>query len=169
MKRLSLLLLLSASVCYADSSKMISEYSPLDKCSIITQKEYANEPNDAYEARCPTHDGYSVTILGGDVRTWLTLQKGKNTVNLQGIGEGDVYFPIISGTKLEWRYQLAGEQKKLIALIFRVTGQDPDATPDKEKTYLYVVRPLTNGFCILGKAKSNEAARHIADTAKQCQ
>lgn len=152
----------------ADIPQMMSEYSPLDACKVIAQPASTNEPNDAYEARCPAHDGYSVTILGGDVRTWLVLKKGKNTVNLQGVGESDVHFPMIAGKKLEWRYQVTGSHKDLMALIFRVSGQDPQALSDKTKTYLYVIRPLTNGFCILGKAQTNEAARHIADTAKTC-
>ncbi len=168
MKRVTLLLLLCTGVCHADIPQMMSEYSSLDKCTMLTQRMYANEPPDAYEARCPAHDGYSVTILGGDERTWLTLQKGKNKINLQGIGEGDIQFPIIGGTKLEWRYQVTGNQKQLIALIFRVKGQDPDATSSKERSFLYVARPMTNGFCLLGKSQSNEGARHIADTVKEC-
>lgn len=153
---------------YADTPQnMLSEYSPLDKCREVPQKRYAYEPNDSYEARCPAHNGYSVTILGGDVRTWLVLQKGRNKIDLYGIGEGDVHFPIIGGSKLEWRYHATGNKKELVALIFRINGQDPQNV-DKNKSLLYVVRPITNGFCILGHAKSNDEAHQIADSGKLC-
>lgn len=154
-----------------------SFYTPLDlaKCKTIESSE--NDPNaeiDYFTSKCPGRDGYDVIVTGGDLRSWVILEKKGKLIFDSRI---DVFenapggFPYVSGGMLEWRY---GKDKKLSALIFRISGQventaDGKMLHAKDISHLIIIRALSDGFCFLGKSKTNDEARIVADGPQTCK
>lgn len=158
-------LLLAAALTTAP--QFVSEYTPLTDCKTLTRKS-----DDFMQQKCPGRDGYTVFNEAGDIYGWLRLQKGKAETKLWGVGLEELIGPVVKGTKLEWRYQVIDAGKKLIALIYRVAGNDRKAYDSgdthKMSEYLYVIKLQDDGFCILGHATTNEVAHTIADSGKPC-
>jgi len=167
------LLALSPTPAFSQETSFISEYTPVDRksCKDIPQPK-AMEGDDSFKQRCPGRDGYTVYEEGGDNRSWLVLEKGKQRIELQGIATEDAVFPVLWGGKLDWRYQVKNGQKQLVALIFRMGGYDHKSYEagnyEKKTTMLYVLRFDGSRHCILGKSPSNEEARKLADNGAPC-
>lgn len=146
-----------------------SKYTSLVNCKSIVKpgKPDENGPNDWSVDKCPGREGWNVYVEGGDVRSWLIIKKGNDVIDLQGTGGDDVFFPMIIGQSLEWRYKMSGAKKELSAIIFRMGGQDKESGKEIFAN-LYVVRLAKDFYCLAGKDKTNEGARAIADGDKQC-
>lgn len=154
---------------FSETTQFLSKYTNLTKCKVLIKpgEPDAGGPNDSYLAQCPGRDGYAIYNEGGDSRDWLVIKKGEKVLNLQGLGEGDVFFTGVAGSKLEWRYRVSGKQKELVALILRVGGNEHSTYEDgdlvKYVSFLYTVRLNSENYCILGKGKNNEEAHQLAD------
>lgn len=163
---LSILLITSASHAAATSA-----YTDLSKCKLLSSSE--NDPNpeiDYFTSVCAGREGFDVRLDGGDLRSWVSLAT-HNTDNLVAenisfsFGEGP--FANVAGSKLEWRYT----NGKLIALIIRMSGQDPDDY-NKEVGTLAVIKiskENPGNSCVVALvntkyANANARARQIADS-----
>lgn len=156
------------------SPQFVSEYTSLSECKVTAKpgKPNSDGPNDFSQLRCPGREGFTVYSEAGDIYGWLRLQKGKTEIKLWGVGLEELIGPVVKGTKLEWRYQVTSADKKLMALIYRIAGNDRKSYDSgdtrKMSEYLYVIKLKDNGFCILGHATNNDAARTIAESGKPC-
>lgn len=165
-------LLLAAALAIAP--QFTSEFTSLSDCKVTAKpgKPNSDGPNDFSQLRCPGREGFTVYSEAGDIYGWLRLQKGKTEIKLWGVGMDELIGPVVKGTKLEWRYQTTTTDKKLAALIYRITGNDRKAYDsgdmNKMSEYLYVIKLKDDGFCILGHAPTNDAAHQIADSGKPC-
>ncbi len=156
--------------------KFVSEYSDLAHCKTV-KKSGPKSDMDFISMRCEGHDGYDVSIDGGDARTWLTLKKGTMEIRLPaGEGastaagiQGELAFPYVIQAKLEWRYKMEDGRKKLLALIYRMGGAEAKAYflqgDQKEISLLYIVRLGEQNAQVIGYTKTNEEAHRIADNS----
>jgi hypothetical protein len=112
-------------------------------------------------------DGYEITIEGDTERSWLIVsKKGRVIFNSRAALLAHTgYFPAISGTFLEWRYD---NHNVLKAIIIRVNAQDKEDIA-KIASDLFVFQHINGTFCYRGTHKTNAGAHHIADSEGQCQ
>lgn len=168
-------LLLSLVICAWPAFANESLYTPLDlkKCKMIESSE--NDPKaeiDYFTAKCPGRDGYDIIISGGDLRSWIILQRqGKDIYDsrLDVFANAPGGFPYVAGGALEWRY---GDDKKLRSLIFRIAGQDDSKDPTlnpKNVSKLLVIRHDSGKFCFVGSDVTNVGARKLADGTPACK
>ncbi|CAK0763268.1 DUF2846 domain-containing protein [Azospirillaceae bacterium] len=122
-------------------------------------------------SECPARNGFRIFAAADDARSWMIVQKGAVKVDLYDTfaryAPGD--FPALAGTPLEWRYGRSNNQP--IALIFRISGNDPRT--DKTKTTLLVMRVSSDSqgrlkICALGATTSNNESRAMADGPQNC-
>src|SRR5512134_896536 len=102
-----------------------SEYTSLEESACKTQPapKPQVEEDDSFTQTCPGRDGYEITHLGGDLRSWLRMKKGAldfDTMDKITLVPGS--FPHVTGTKLEWRYK----EGKLLGWIFRMGANQED-------------------------------------------
>ncbi len=118
--------------------------------------------------QCPAPDGWRLLLVSSDANTWIDLAgpgvtwSGERAIVYESpVGN----FPSVGGSRaVEWRRD---GRRQPTALIFRVTGQDPE-TLRTHRSMLYVVRVRPDGACLLGRAATNEEARRLADSGKGC-
>ncbi|GEM_PF-5766569 len=145
--------------------RFVSEYTGI---SIERDCTMATQGADYAEYQCPGHDGFRVRIVSGEGAASLGIARGRETESIlhpddlaQTIaGVPPFSSPFVSGDTLEWRYRTEGATKTLVAVIFRISDQ---AWP--EKNILFVARAQPDRFCALGFAKTNAAARALADAS----
>ena len=146
----------------------------LDLCAVTESSEFEEVPPiDYFTSECPGFAGYRVFFRGGDLRTWLELEKGgvRSRFSEGRLGEHSPgSFPYLTGAPLEWRYRIEerSEVRTVVpyAVIYRVAGQDwEDHT--RENQHLLVLRLSGVEACLLGSADTNEAARTLADDPKR--
>ncbi len=151
-----------------DMPKFESKYTSLVQCKTV--KSLPSEHNDGgyTETLCPGLDGYKVYVISEHIYTSLAFKKGKDKINIFTEG-AKVNVPIVSGSQLEWRYKNQNGNKKLIAWIYRVAGEDLKNF-DKIKRPLQVIRfePENRKWCLLAETDTNEEAQKIADSDKGC-
>ena len=163
---LFLTLLLTSTISQA---AFTSEYTDLNQCKTLSSSE--NDPDaeiDYFTSVCPGRDGFDVRLDGGDSRSWLSLvTTGTEHFVAEYLGAHTAgFFTYVIGSKVEWRYS----NGKLIALIIRMGGQDPEDYT-KSVTSLTVIRLDKNNpsaACTIKvinaqQAKANEKARAAAD------
>ncbi|PIR20345.1 MAG: hypothetical protein COV45_06100 [Deltaproteobacteria bacterium CG11_big_fil_rev_8_21_14_0_20_47_16] len=161
----ALVVIFTSHTASAEVSKYTSKYTRLTKCQAINTGEEDGQ-NDSYLEKCEGLNGYNVYIESGDTRSWLVLKNNTTEIDLQGTGEGDVYFPIVGGDKLEWRYRTLNGREELVALILRIAGNEREAYEkgiSKSTSFLYVFRIHGDKYCLLDKAKTNDLAHRFSD------
>jgi hypothetical protein len=137
----------------------------------------APAPDDvvaAFKARdlgvqqCGAAHGWRLFVVASDSNTWLELRSDAATWSSE---EAVVYqtpiglFPSAGGAgQVEWRHR---PDQTPIALIFRVTAQQ-ESVPRRRVSRLFVVRLEPQRACLIGRARTNDEARHLADSAKTC-
>lgn len=148
---------------FAEGTQFVSDYSSISEndCKVVTRLP------DYIKMQCPSHDGYAVSLDSSEGSAWLTIKKGKTkmqpdfdlaSAQLSAPQSGPLY---VGGEKLEWRYRIAGDQKTLVGLIYRIGGWD-------NLSMLHVVRISGSKYCQLGIVKTNDEARKIIDSDKMC-
>jgi hypothetical protein len=160
----SLVCLLSVSA-FAETK---SVYTDMKTDCIVVSSATDKAPIDFFESECKSYGGYSLKENGGDLRYGPELSFNGTQIDLQRPG----HFHNLGSEKIEWVYDLARDEEgsgklNFKALIYRlsVANEDPDL---KDSSVLYVVRLDKQKSCIIGTAKTNEAARELANnkTAK---
>lgn len=153
--------LLAASTCGVAAEETV--YTPLKPCP-AARLAYDGRVFDQGVRRCKGAGGYSVYVLGDDVRSWLMLERGGRLQSLEAEMNSRFepgHFPTVEESRvLEWRIDRGAP----VALIVRVAYQDRD---DAFKAgSVLVVYDLTGPQPrFLGYHKTNEAARRAADSA----
>ena len=117
---------------------------------------------------CPAPDGWRVLFVSSHANSWLEV----HGPDVRWSGEHDIVyespiglFPNVGGVPvIEWRRGAIGRVR---ALIFRVMAQDP-RDPVRRVSRLFVVRVDPNAACLVGRVRTNRAARTLADTRSVC-
>lgn len=165
---LSLVLLLTSLTAYAATPSAVSSYSSIkvSDCHNLSQSE---DEHAEIRAQCPSHAGWQVFTLSNDERSWLELARNNQhwttlteVLNTTQAGQ----FAGLGSDKLEWRAPTVTAAAN--ALIFRLSGQDPDHN-DKRLSALVVLKLSATGPQFCGVAKSNQAAQELADKPDACQ
>lgn len=149
-----------------------SEYTDLAHCKkLAVQKPPPEAPGEGGSSKeiCEGLEGYKVYVIQEHLYSHLLLKKGKEEIRLIPAST-KVNVPVVSGSKLEWRYKTENGQKKLIGWIFRIAGEDLKNF-DKIAKPLAVIRFETQSRknCSLGEAETNEDARKRIDSDKTCE
>ena len=118
--------------------------------------------------QCPAPPNWQLLLVASDENTWIDLAgpdvtwSGERPIVYESpIGN----FPSVGAPPtVEWRRDGRGQP---IALIFRVTAQDPVAL-EKRTSMLFVVRLQPKSACVIGRLATNEEARRLADSATRC-
>ncbi len=160
--------------------RVVSAFSSLNgKHAVgVTDSESDKDAQiDSFSNICPGFAGFELIHLGGDLRSWLKLRKGKTETELNGFlnllpKECAWEFPSVTGELVEWRGVLKGEVFHPYAIIFRVSGSD-SSKGDKPVTHscLVVASIAADGTAKLvgaamGKDEDKKAAA-LADKSKE--
>lgn len=116
---------------------------------------------------CTAPGSWKVLVVSTDTNSWLDLRFGKKVWGTQQlINSADSFgdFPNLGAEKIEWRTEKKAEPG---ALIFRVSAMDRNEY-GKKHTRLFVIKFQHNVPCFYGAVKTNEEARHLADTEQAC-
>jgi hypothetical protein len=152
--------------------------SPESVYTSIRPEDCAPPPDDVaatYASRdlgvqqCPSLEGWRLLLVASDANTWLEVRGPSVTWSAE---QAVVYdsriglFPSVGGSEtVEWRRVAGGDP---VALIFRVTAQDPE-NPETHRVAFFVARLERDRACVLGRAATGEEARSLADTAQGCE
>ena len=158
-------LFVSGSVSVAQNR---SFYSPLDSQQCHTIKTETTGAGD-YEGLCPGFDGYSLTLLEGDLRQNIIVgapDGTKHSLDLWDVISGG--FSHV-GARAEWRIARQNGQQTPIALIIRYNVSEDADHPDKKTSYLAVAKITPSEICVTDKIPpapdANQTARIAADNA----
>ncbi|PIE46077.1 MAG: hypothetical protein CSA45_00705 [Gammaproteobacteria bacterium] len=165
MKLLNLFLCLVLTSTAVAKDKAYSAYTPLTDAACQTLE--TERTGDYYRAECPAKGGYTVEVVGSDLRYGVALIYGKRTVLYQ------VAEPFNIGKKAEWRFRQHHGKKDYYALIYRAyiarfDAQTGDFLPrNKDRQVLVVIRLNKEKSCLIGVIKQgadmNKKARQLAD------
>ena len=145
-----------------------SFYTPLDSRQCRTIKTETTGAGD-YEGRCRGLDGYSLTLLEGDLRQNIVVAApdgAKHSLELWDVISGG--FSHV-GARAEWRIARQNGKQTAIALIIRYNVSEDADHPDKKTSYLAVAKITANEICITDKISpgptANANARVAADNS----
>lgn len=163
-------------VCMTASAagpKPVSEFTTTDPKKVKILEDSLREKNpeiDHFKHLCPGLGGYKIIHEGGDLRSWINLQFGGKTTNLQGATRAACpgQFPAKRNDVVQWRGFRTGKDFVPYAIIFRMTSSadDDKQTPietliviklDKEKS-----RVVGHVSAKEGNAKAEEMADRLA-------
>jgi hypothetical protein len=130
------------------------------------QREFAAKDLGVQE--CPAPADWHLLFVASDANSWLELRRD----DFRWSAEDAIVYerpiglaPNVGGASVvEWR---GDDQGRPHALIFRVVAQDP-SNPAARVSRLFVVRIGQDNACVIGQARTNEAARALADGAVSC-
>jgi hypothetical protein len=160
---------LATSLCVVAGPAFAAE--PASRYTVIEEsacRELAS-PDSSYERECSAPKGWRLLLGGSEDRSWIVLGRGKalwSTDNVLTSEAGLGYFILLQGKRVEWR-QAAGAPATMRALIFRVSGQDPDHA-GRSISNLVVIGLTGETPRLCGVAKTNEEARALADSLSSC-
>lgn len=165
----SLVCLLSVSALAGTKTETKSVYTDMKKDCIVVSSATDKAPIDFYDSECKAYAGFVLKESGGDLRYGPELSFNGKQIDLQRPG----HFHNLGSEKIEWVYDISRDEEgsgelKFKALIYRlsVANEDPDK---KDSSVLYVVRLDGEKSCVIGTAKTNEAARDLAnDKSAKC-
>ena len=145
-----------------------SVYTPIGEKQCRTLKTAA-AGDDGFEARCRGTSGYSLILSEGDLRQNLIVitPKGKeHSLELWSVVSSG--FSSV-GPKVEWRLATENGKATPVALIIRYNTSEDAESPNKNTSYLAVVKITATEICVTDKIspgpKANEDARRAADAA----
>ncbi len=154
------LLSLSGSLSLGQNRSVYTSLAPKQCRTIKTETTGAGD----YEGRCRGVNGYSLTLLEGDLRQNIivnTPKGAKHSLDLWDVVSGGFSYV---GPKAEWRLA-----KAPIALILRYNASEDPEHPDHKTSYLVVAKITREEICVTDKiapgANANAEARRAADTA----
>lgn len=160
-----LALFVSVHVSFAQNRSLYTSLAVKQCRTIKTETTGAGD----YEGRCPGADGYSLTLLEGDLRQNIivvTPQRTKHSLDLWDVISGG--FSHV-GVNAEWRMTTQNGQRKPVALILRYNVSEDVDHPDHKTSYLVVAKITDTEICVTDKIPSapnaNNAARLAADNA----
>lgn len=170
-KRVVALVLTFGALFYADAGeeKMISKFTSTARSKCISYHETGAEGDPGFEALCRGFGGYQLEFLGGDERSWINVQYGKEhtvdlyTTTMHAI-EGT--FPHKANDAVEWRGVEKNGRFIPCALIYRIAAGNDETR--KIHTCLVVIKLDREHSKVIGAAvgKDEEAEAHrLADAA----
>jgi hypothetical protein len=170
--RLAVLLAFCFVTVAAAEPKPVSEFTTTAPTKVKILEDSAREKNpeiDHFKHLCPGLGGYKVIHEGGDSRSWINLEFGGRTTDLQRetLAACQGQFPAKANDIVQWRGFRAGKAFLPYAIIYRMTSSADDAkqTPietlivvklDKEKSRIVGHVPATEG-----NAKAEEMADRL--------
>jgi hypothetical protein len=118
--------------------------------------------------QCPAPDGWRVLLVSSDSNSWIDVAGPEVTWP----GERPIVYEAPIGNfpsvgvppTLEWRRTGDGQTT---ALIVPVTAQNRE-TFKTDQTAFYVVRFQSGRACVIGRPRTLEEARAMADSSKGC-
>jgi hypothetical protein len=132
----------------------------------------------SFEARgvsvqeCPALEGWRLFVVSSDAHSWIEIAHGSH---LWSSEDQVVYrnefghFPNLGAERVEWRRKQGGIP---VALIFRVSAQDPAASATgsgaRNVSRLFVIGFQGNNVRFCGTARTNEEARVLSDNVTKC-
>jgi hypothetical protein len=166
MKTLILTILLSLTPnAFAETN---SVYTDLKADCIVVSQATDEAPIDFFTSECKAYGGYTLKESGGDLRYGPELIFNGKEINLQR----PLSFHQLASRKIEWAYDLTRDNEgsgtiNFKALIYRIS-EDTDHK-GKSATFLHVIRLKGEDSCLIGKVKTNQQARDLANnTDAEC-
>jgi hypothetical protein len=161
-----------AALCSADVGSAVAAENATEYTSIAVKACRKQAPSAAsrydYRGECPAPKGWRVFVGEGGDRSWLEVGRGKTVWSTEDVVLNDGRlgnFPNVGEGLVEWRRAASSPEKG--ALIFRVSGQNPD-DPGKKLSHLLVIGLTESAPRFCGLAKTNEQARELADSLSAC-
>lgn len=149
-----------------------SKYTDLDDNACKEIKRRDTDDGVLYKAECPGFAGYKVVNLSTDHTQGLEItDPSGRSFSIDFRAPLGVIGDLFLGDKIEWRYK--GREKDLTpyAFIVRVNVQKEPGKPEKQDSFLGVVKIEKDAVCVTDFVKpsvndQNLKAREISDTAQ---
>ncbi len=137
--------------------------TPLNEksCILIDADSLHENPEiDFFSMQCPALDGFKVTFGGGDLRSTITLEKGKDSSVLRLVaGDNEmITFPYVSGETLYWLAEIKNNKSSSIkGLMFEMSGQDESGEAFKDISFYVIAKVTGNKACVTGRVEKDVA------------
>lgn len=156
----SLLFVVPLSVFAKTATKSV--YTDLKNDCIVVSEATEMAPIDFFSSECKAFGGYGLKEAGGDLRYGPELSFAGKEIDLQRPGS----FHEMGSQKIEWVYDISRDEEgsgalKFKALIYRLKVADNRS--ERDNSVLFVVKLDGKKSCVTGTAKTNEAARALAN------
>lgn len=168
----------SSSAAHAKArDKVDSVYTNLTGCKVLEQSTEEDDI-DFFTEECPGIAGFKVHHVGGDARSFIEISRENEPASdllwIQTMNAAQLFFPAVSGSKLEWRGTVKRGKFVPFAFIYRIAGQTPE---DELKTVerLIVGKIGEKDICIFGSVQAtgnpngNVQAREMAEAARAAE
>ena len=166
---LSLSLTLSAMAAQPATSRQVILETSLKETSCIlidADSLHENPEIDFFNSECPGIGGYRVLFKGGDLRSYITLNKDGNmsTLRLPMTDTDFVSFPYVSSENIQWAFNVINNEKiQALGLMFDMSGQDESADTHKDVKYSVIAKFTGKSACVVAKLKQeNEESKVLA-------
>jgi len=155
-------------LAFGQTKKFESIYTSLTAkdCKTIEQTD---EEAGSYRGLCSGVGGYKLELLEGDIRQTINViapNKKKYELELWSVVSFGFSF---TGEKAEWRVTRTGKTIVPQALIVRFNASEDSANPEKNTSYLVVVKITKTSACVTDVVKpvanQNVKARELADAS----
>ena len=153
----------------AQEEQIVSKYTSTARAKSLAYHESNTEDDEGFRGLFPGFGGYQLEHLGGDLRSWINVRFGKQTVDLYSatMERGGGTFPHKANDVVEWR----GVQKQgrftPFAIIYRIASSNDETR--KTKTRLIVIKLDGARSAVIGHAEGRNEdaeAKAIADRSR---
>jgi hypothetical protein len=150
----------------AQEERVVSKFTSTARAKALSFHESRAQEDEGFRGIFAGLGGYQLEHLGGDLRSWINLRFGKQTVDLYGatMEAAGGTFPHKANDVVEWRGIEKQGRFTPYALIYRIASSNDDTR--KTKTRLIVIRLDGPRSAVIGHAEGRNEdadAKAIAD------
>jgi hypothetical protein len=118
--------------------------------------------------RCPGAEVWQVLVVSADANSWIELRSPTTSWSAEHPIVYEMPIGLFPGvddeSPLEWR---SDGRRGLTALLFTVSAQDP-ADAETRVSRVFVARIEDGRICVIGRERTEDEARALADTDVSC-
>ena len=153
----------------AQEERIVSKYTSTARAKALAFDESDEQEDEGFRGLFPGLGGYQLEHLGGDLRSWINVRFGKQTVDLYAatMEAAGGTFPHKANDVVEWRGIEKQGRFTPHALIYRIASSNDETR--KTKTRLIVIKLDRERSAVIGHAEGRNEdadAKAIADRSR---
>jgi hypothetical protein len=165
----ALALWIGVTTLLAQEERIVSKYTSTARAKALSFVESSGQEDEGFRAVFPGLGGYQLEHLGGDLRSWINVRFGKQTVDLYAatMEAAGGTFPHKANDVVEWRGIEKQGRFTPYAIIYRIASGNDETR--KTRTRLIVIKLDGPRSAVVGYAEGRNEdaeAKAIADRSR---
>ena len=153
----------------AQDERIVSKYTSTARAKALSFHEGGGQEDEGFRALFPGLGGYELEHLGGDLRSWINVRFGKQTIDLYAatMDAAGGTFPHKANDIVEWRGVEKQGRFTPHAIIYRIASSNDETR--KTRTRLIVIKLDGTRSGVIGHAEGRNEdvdAKAIADRSR---